>query len=96
LKAFDPLLLSQARLGIVGILLTRPEAAFSDLKQLLDLTQGNLGVHLTKLEDAGYVSVKKSFVDKKPRTSCKLTAKGRRAFVRHVEQLRELTDGEQS
>ena len=63
---FDPLLLSQARLGIVSVLMTRPEATFSDLKSLLGMTQGNLGVHLRKLEEAGYVEVRKEFVDRKP------------------------------
>lgn len=92
MREFDALLLSQVRLGIVGILLSREEATFSDLKQLLGLTQGNLGVHLAKLEEAGYVSVKKAFVERKPRTTCRLTAKGRRAFIKHVEHLRTLAE----
>jgi DNA-binding MarR family transcriptional regulator len=90
LKEFDALLLSQARLGIVGVLLARPSATFPELKELLGLTQGNLGIHLTKLEEAGYVQVAKDFHEKKPRTTCRLTAKGRRAFLRHVESLKEL------
>jgi len=85
--AFDPVLLSQARLGIVTALVTRRDATFSDLKALLGMTQGNLGIHLQKLEEAGYVSVKKEFVQRKPRTTAKLTAKGRRAFLTHVEAL---------
>jgi DNA-binding MarR family transcriptional regulator len=85
--SFDPVLLSQVRLGIVSVLMTRREASFSDLKTLLGLTQGNLGVHLRKLEDEGYVEVKKEFVDRKPRTTAHITAKGSDAFLRHVEQL---------
>ena len=50
--SFDPVLLSQARLGIVSVLMTRDDASFSDLKTLLGLTQGNLGVHLKKLEES--------------------------------------------
>jgi DNA-binding MarR family transcriptional regulator len=84
---FDALLLSQVRLGIVTVLMTRREATFSDLKSLLGLTQGNLGIHLRKLEDAGYVAVKKAFVDRKPQTSAKLTARGRKAFLEHVQRL---------
>jgi DNA-binding MarR family transcriptional regulator len=84
---FDPLLLSRARLGIVTVLLARKSAAFSDLKDLLGLTQGNLGVHLGKLEEEGYVSIEKAFVKKKPRTTATLTAKGRQAFLAHVALL---------
>lgn len=87
---FDPVLLSRARLGIVTVLMTRRSATFPDLKDLLGLTQGNLGVHLRKLEDAGYVSVKKEFVQRKPRTTAKLTAKGRRAFLAHVRKLERI------
>lgn len=90
---FDPLLLSQARLGILSVLLSRPAASFSDLKALLGLTQGNLGVHLKKLEDGGYVSVKKEFVKRKPKTTCRVTARGRKAFLRHLTQLEEIARG---
>jgi DNA-binding transcriptional ArsR family regulator len=88
---FDPVLLSQARLGIVAVLVTRPEATFSDLKELLDLSQGNLGIHLRKLEEAGYVEIRKEFVARKPRTTVRLAAAGRVAFLRHVAELVALT-----
>jgi DNA-binding MarR family transcriptional regulator len=86
-EAFDAVLLSQARLGIVTALMGRTEATFSELKALLGLTQGNLGMHIQKLEDEGYLAVKKAFVRRVPRTTCHLTAKGRRAFLTHVERL---------
>ena len=89
-EEFDALLLSQARLGIVTVLVTRPEATFSDLRDLLGLTAGNLGVHLGKLEEAGYVGVTKAFVAKKPRTTARLTALGRKAFLAHVRRLDEV------
>ena len=89
---FDGLLLSQARLGIVSVLMTRPSATFSDLKNLLGLTQGNLGVHLRKLEDGGYVAVKKAFVDRKPKSTCKLTARGRKAFLAHLAELERIAE----
>ena len=89
---FDPLLLSQARLGVVSVLMTRSSATFPDLKALLGLTQGNLGLHLKKLEEAGYVSVTKSFVDRKPRTTCKLSAKGRKAFLAHLATLERIAE----
>ena len=88
--AFDPLLLSQVRLGVVTVLVTREEATFSDLRALLGLTQGNLGTHLKKLEDAGYVEIEKEFVKRKPRTTCRLTAAGRQAFLEHVQRLENI------
>lgn len=88
--SFDPILLSQARLGIVTVLVTRPEASFSDLKEILGLTQGNLGIHLAKLEEAGYVAVTKEFVSRKPRTTARITEKGRKAFLAHVDRLADV------
>jgi DNA-binding MarR family transcriptional regulator len=85
--SFDPILLSQARLGIVTVLVTRAEATFSDLKEILGLTQGNLGIHLGKLEEAGYVAVTKEFVKRKPRTTARITPEGRKAFLAHVDHL---------
>ncbi len=89
---FDPVLLSQVRLGVISVLVTRNKATFSDLKTLLDLTQGNLTIHLQKLEQAGYVAVKKDFVGRKPRTTLKITAKGRNAFLSHLEILQGIAD----
>jgi DNA-binding MarR family transcriptional regulator len=88
--SYDPVLLSQVRLGIVTVLITRKDATFSDLKSLLGLTQGNLGIHLQKLEEAGYVATKKAFVKRKPRTTVRITPRGRDAFLRHVEQLEKV------
>jgi DNA-binding MarR family transcriptional regulator len=90
LPSFDPVLLSQARLGIVTVLVTRKEATFSDLKDLLGLTQGNLGIHLNKLEEAGYVAVTKEFVKKKPRTTARITPRGKNAFLTHVDLLAQV------
>jgi len=90
---FDEVLLSRARLGIVAALLARREATFPELKDLLGLTQGNLGAHLRTLEEAGYVESEKDFDGRKPRTTCRLTAKGRRALERHVADLDRLLRG---
>ena len=84
---FDALLVSPGRLGIVSVLVAREDATFPDLQALLGMTQGNLGAHLQKLEEGGYVEVRKTFVDRKPRTTCRLTARGRRAFLDHVHRL---------
>jgi DNA-binding MarR family transcriptional regulator len=93
-ERFDAILLSRARLGVIAVLMTRGETAFSDLKSLLGLTQGNLGIHLRKLEEGGYIRIKKEFVQNKPRTSCRITARGRTAFLAHVEQLERIARGE--
>lgn len=84
---FDPAFLSQARLGIISVLITVEEATFSELKGLLRLTQGNLGAHLRWLEEAGYVNVRKEFVGRKPRTTASLTESGRAAFKCHIATL---------
>jgi DNA-binding MarR family transcriptional regulator len=89
---FDPLLLSEARLGIISVLIARPAATFTELRALLGLTQGNLGIHLQKLEDEGYVKVDKAFVGRRPRTTCRITARGKRAFLEHVERLKAIAD----
>ena len=63
---------------------------FTELRKLLDVTDGNLGTHLTTLENAGYVEIEKAFVGKKPRTRVSLTRAGRRAFDTHVQYLRDI------
>lgn len=93
MKEFDPLLLSRVRLGVISVLMTREVATFPDLRTILELTQGNLGAHVQKLEEAGYVKARRRFVGKKPETSYRLTDKGRRAFLSHVEQLKKIADG---
>ena len=84
---FDPAFLSQARLGIISVLITVEGATFPELKELLNLTQGNLGAHLRWLEEVGYVAVRKEFVGRKPRTTAYLTDAGRAAFKRHIAML---------
>lgn len=63
---------------------------FTYLKRLLDLTDGNLAAHLLKLEEAGYVRLDKTFVDKKPKTYVIATGKGRDAFAEHVAALQDI------
>lgn len=63
---------------------------FSYLRQLLDVTDGNLGAHLRKLEEAGYISVNKTFVERKPRTYVSASPEGRRIFEEHVAALQAI------
>ena len=78
------------RLGIVSALAADSPQTFSELKKLLETTDGNLSVHARKLEDAGYVSCTKSFKGRVPRTAYRLTAEGRRALEKYVNHLEAL------
>lgn len=83
----------RARLGIMSVLAARPAATFTELKSLLDLTDGNLSVHLRLLEKSGYVTVEKKFVDRKPQTAVRISKKGRIAFEHYVQTLEEIVRG---
>ncbi len=89
MKELDPLLHSQLRLAIVSLLLTVEEADFVWLKEKTEATSGNLSVQLDKLSEAGYISVRKEIVGKKPRTTCSLTPMGRDALDEYVKTLKE-------
>ncbi len=68
------------------------KADFTSLRKLLALTDGNLGTHLLKLEEAGYLTQEKTFVDRKPRTYLHATPEGRKAFKAHVRTLKAILD----
>jgi DNA-binding MarR family transcriptional regulator len=89
----DPLISQPVRLQIMASLMSLdPEETvdFTYLKNLLNLTDGNLGAHLNKLEEAVYIRTEKTFVGKKPKTYVSLTGKGRDAFAEHVAALEEI------
>jgi len=87
-EGIDRVIHEKARLSIVASLASHPDGLlFNDLKDLCSLTDGNLSRHLAVLQDAGVVEMKKSFVNNRPQTSCKLTAPGRKRFAEYVEQL---------
>lgn len=88
LKELDPLLHSQLRLAVISILMSVGEADFVYLKEKTEATAGNLSVQIDKLSNAGYIQVKKEFVGKKTRTSCRITELGREAFEKYVDALR--------
>jgi len=78
------------RLRIMAVLVTLDsgdEVDFTYLRDLLDVTDGNLGAHLRKLEEAGYIAVNKTFVERKPRTYVSASAEGRKVFKDHVAAL---------
>jgi len=87
---FDRLIHERVRLAIVSALAVNPSLAFGDLKQLLGTTDGNLSVHARKLEDAGYISCKKSFEGRMPKTEFRLTAAGKSALERYLAHMEGL------
>ncbi len=88
----DELLLSKIRLSAIAELLTAQWISFPALVKSIGTTNGNLGAHLAKLIDAGYVTEEKSFVDKRPQTRYRLTKRGLAAFSRHVAEMQTLLE----
>jgi DNA-binding HxlR family transcriptional regulator len=88
-KAFE----SRIRLGIMSALAVNQKLDFNSLKELLDVTDGNLASHLTALEKLRYIQVKKQFIGKKPNTSYTATALGRKTFNEHLNTLEKLIKG---
>lgn len=88
MKELNPLLHSQLRLAIMSILMNVEEADFVYLKEKTEATSGNISVQLDKLAAAEYIEVKKYFVGKKPRTTCRITNKGKEAFEEYINALR--------
>ena len=81
---------SRLRLGIMSILMVNDWIDFTEMKSLLDITDGNLASHSSALEKGEYIEVKKEFVGKKPKTSYRVTNKGRVTFEQHLKSLEKL------
>ncbi|MDR0543276.1 MAG: transcriptional regulator [Dysgonamonadaceae bacterium] len=86
-KELDPLLHSQLRLAVMSLLISVEEADFVFLKEKTGATSGNLSVQIDKLNEAGYISVTKTFKGKMPCTTCKISEKGVAAFDEYVKAL---------
>lgn len=85
-KAFD----HRVRLGIMSVLMVNEYADFTTLKELLGVTDGNIASHIKALEKKGYVTVEKSFIDRKPNTRYSATKKGREDFQKHIDAIEDL------
>ncbi|MCU0316446.1 MAG: transcriptional regulator [Fimbriimonadaceae bacterium] len=88
----DETLHQKARLGIMASLVSGQERDFKDLKSALELTDGNLSTHLSHLEKAGYIGIKKAFIGKRPHTTVTITEQGLSAFQEYVNALAEVFD----
>ena len=88
-----PLLTDRSRLLIMSTLAGQQEEVdFSTLVDVLEFSRGNLSVHMRKLEEAGFVEIKKSFVDRKPRTTFLITSQGRKEVKAYLQAVRTLLD----
>lgn len=92
LDGLDPALEHRARLAISVLLARHGEISFTAFKQQLELTDGNLGAQLRRLEDDGYIALRRNFVERKPVTWYRLTAAGRKALQRHLQALRDMIE----
>ncbi len=89
-EELDRLIHERLRLGIVSALAVNDSLSFSDLKKLMNTTDGNLSVHARKLEEAEYIACTKSFEGRMPKTQYRLTATGRRALERYLDHMEAL------
>ncbi len=86
----DRLIHEKSRLAIMSALAASPELSFTELRDALGMTDGNLTTHIRTLQEEGYVSVAKSYQNKRPLTTCSLTAVGRKAFAGYIDLLEKI------
>ncbi|MBK6772960.1 MAG: transcriptional regulator [Ignavibacteria bacterium] len=89
-QQIDDVIHSRIRTTVMAVLVSVEEAEFNYLKEKVNATDGNLSVHLKKLEEAGYVSVKKVFIERKPVSKYKITSKGFKAFENYIKKLENI------
>jgi DNA-binding MarR family transcriptional regulator len=88
-KIFD----NRIRLGVMSVLMVTEEVSFNDLKQMLEVTDGNLATHLVTLEGEGFIKVHKGFIGRKTNTTYSKTMEGEKAFSEHIEALEKMIKG---
>ena len=86
----DRVIHEKGRLAIMSMLAASPELSFTELRDALKMTDGNLTTHIRTLQEAGYISVTKSFQNKRPLTTCSLTAAGKKAFQNYINLLEQI------
>ena len=92
INQIDEVIHGRLRLGVMAFLAAVEAAEFNEIKARLAATDGNLSVHLRKLEDAGYVAIDKSFVGRKPLTRARITSAGRKAFAAYLDAIGRLVN----
>ena len=86
----DRVIHEKGRLPIMSLLAAAPELSFTELRDTLKMTDGNLSMHIRTLQEAGFVSVTKSYQNQRPLTTCALTPAGRRAFANYIDLLEQI------
>ena len=86
----DRVIHEKGRMAIMSALAATPELSFTDLRDTLEMTDGNLTTHIRTLQEAGYVSVTKAYQKNRPLTTCSLTAAGRKAFTEYINLLEQI------
>ena len=86
----DRIIHEKGRLAIMSLLAASPELSFTELRDTLGMTDGNLTTHIRTLQEAGYVSVAKTYQNNRPLTTCLLTSKGRKAFAEYINLLERI------
>lgn len=90
LADFNKVFESRVRLGMMSLLVVQEQVDFGQIKEILQLSDGNLASHMAALEKIGFVEVRKQFIGKKPNTTYAITAQGRAAFIEHLTSLEKL------
>ncbi len=86
----DRVIHEKGRLAIMSLLAATPELAFTELRDTLEMTDGNVTTHIRTLQEAGYVAVAKSYQNNRPLTTCSMTAAGRKAFAAYINLLEQI------
>lgn len=86
----DRIIHEKGRMAIMSLLAATPEISFTDLRNTLNMTDGNINTHLRTLQEAGYIAVSKSYQNNRPLTTCALTTAGRKAFVEYIDLLDQI------
>ncbi len=92
----DRVIHEKGRLAIMSMLAASPELSFTELREALEMTDGNLTTHIRTLQEAGYVSVTKSFQNKRPLTTCAMTPQGKKAFANYINLLERIVQQSKS
>lgn len=90
IERLDDVIHGRVRLGVIAHLVKTDVADFNELKAVLHVTQGNLSMHLRKLEAAGYAQIQKGYLGRRPRTQVRLTTEGRKAFANYLSAIEQL------
>ena len=86
----DRIIHERGRLAIMSLLAASPQLSFTEMRDTLSMTDGNLSVHIRTLQEAGYIAVTKAYRQRKPQTTCALTPNGKQAFAQYIDLLEQI------